>query len=81
MVSPSRPSTVLIALAALTCLFALDRERDSFPRHRGEGFFWNGDFAACPGVAREPPDEEAKRSLLSRFVGEADNDHAMKLTE
>ena len=60
---------------------SLDRERDSFPRHWREGFFWNGDFAACPRVAREPSDEEAKRSLLSRFVEEADNDHAVKLME
>ena len=60
---------------------SLDRERDSFPRHRREGLFWNGHFAARPGVAREPPNEEAKRSLLSRFVVEADNDHAVKLAE
>src|SRR5919109_4763631 len=60
---------------------SLDRKRDSFARHWREGFFWNGDFAARPGMAREPPDEKSKRSLLSRFVGETDNDHAAKLTE
>src|SRR6266566_6541413 len=60
---------------------SLDGKRNSFPRHRREGLFWNGHFADRPGVAREPPDEEAERSLLSRFVGEADNDHAMALAE
>ena len=60
---------------------SLNGKRDSFPRHRREGLFWNGYFASRPGVAREPPDEEAERSLLSRFVREADNDHAVKVTE
>src|SRR2546430_4886481 len=60
---------------------SLDRERDSFPRHRRESLFRDGDFAARPGVARKPPDKEAKRPLLSRFVGKADNDHAVKLAE
>src|SRR6266568_4101371 len=59
----------------------LDSKRNSFARHRREGLFGNGHFASRPGVAREPPEEEPERSLLRRFVREADNDHAVKLAE
>ena len=60
---------------------SLDGKRNSFARHRREGLFGNGHFASRPGVAREPPEEEPERSLLSRFVREADNDHAVNLAE
>jgi hypothetical protein len=58
---------------------SLNGKGNSFFRQRRERFLWNRDFATNPGMARISANQKAKRSLLSRFITETDDDHKHKL--